>query len=233
MAKKIVINIMFNNRNVPKGKTKKWIEARIKIFQNFTLRSLKNQTSQDFLCILRFDDQTGGIIKNALNKYPELPENIIFSPDTEANKKINNYIEGSDYFYLVRLDSDDMYHKTYIQQLHDYNPKPSTEVLINKGGYIFDINRSLLKETFRKSPPFYTLIYKTGEYKIGHRKKLVGGHPGAIKFKHEIINKKNYVITIHGHNKSSKFSHRNSNEIWNSRENVDNSLKAKILAEFM
>lgn len=46
--------------------------------------------------------------------------------------------QSNDYIYIVRLDSDDLYHKTYIQQLHDYKPKKDTEVLINKNGYLYD-----------------------------------------------------------------------------------------------
>ncbi|MGL6105183.1 hypothetical protein [Romboutsia sp.] len=51
MNKVIVINMNFNTLNFnPARLTEDWIIHRIKIFMNYTCRSIINQTNQSFIC---------------------------------------------------------------------------------------------------------------------------------------------------------------------------------------
>lgn len=207
-TKKIIIGIEFNNRSKPDndwkiGLTKSWIEYRMKIFMTYTLQSLKKQTNQKFSALVRYTKASERIIKRTLKKYKPLPSNIQFVSNDlylETQKKLT---KGCKYLYLVRLDCDDTYHKSLIQQLHNYHPKRSTLALINQKGYVYDSSRHRIANVTKSSPPFYTLIYKTNEYFNGKRYKLPGGHPSVIKLKHEILNKKgkrNYLIVVHQRN---------------------------------
>ncbi|WP_025753400.1 glycosyltransferase [Priestia megaterium] len=201
MKKKIIINIAFNTFGFTEDRlTEKWINNRMDLFMNYTVQSLKSQTNQDFLTLVLYDASTKALIDRALSNYEKLPSNIKFTDKLEQRKIIEYSIKGYDYLYLVRIDSDDMYHKTYIEQLHQYQHKPQTEVIINQNGYLYDIVNQVIAPQYHFCPSFYTLIYKTEEYLKGKRYILPGGHAGAITLNHEIITKRNFLNIIHKKN---------------------------------
>ncbi|RXT13976.1 glycosyltransferase [Ammoniphilus sp. CFH 90114] len=216
MPKKcIVFNLSFNelkkkNRNNGTDHiarlTKPWIDQRLSIFMKYTCQSLKAQTNQNFLALIKYDPASEEIVTESLNQFDRLPHNIRFIRFGEIEEHVMRYADGSDFLFMVRLDSDDMYHRTFVQQLYDWKPKKDTQVLINNKGYKYDAVHHRLSIDPRKSPPFYTLIYKTSDYLKGFRYQLKGGHPGAVKLPHEYMPKKNYVYIIHNRNIRGSFT---------------------------
>ncbi len=226
MRKKIIISIAFNTFGFTEDRfTKNWINYRMNLFMNYTVQSLKAQTNQDFLTLVRYADETKPLIDEALLKYEKLPSNIKFTGKQEYHNILKNSIQGYDYLYLVRIDSDDMYHKTYIEQLHQYQHKLDTEVIINQNGYLYDITTQSVAPIYAESPSFYTLIYKTKDYLNGKRYTLPGGHSGAITLKHEIFSKRNYLNIIHQSNTLPKYI-KQKNTILDAKEAY------KILKQF-
>ncbi len=211
----VIITSMFNVKPyIQNGRdryTKEWINYRIKVFQEFTLRSLKLQTNQDFNFFLCYEDATDELIKSALNKYEPLPSNVHFVMKSKYREDIKEYLKDYEYVYFVRLDSDDAYHKTFIQQLYDYNPKPETVSLINRSGYIYDsINKSIGK-CYCKVVTFYTFIYKTQDYLNGKIYNqdftdIDNEQYIAIRVPHEFIEKRNYLWHVHGKNTITSFN---------------------------
>ncbi|OXM83450.1 glycosyltransferase [Paenibacillus rigui] len=206
--KKIIIGIEFNNRST-RGKEwriglrKSWIEYRMSIFMKYTLRSLKKQTNQNFTALIRYADRTEQLIQQTLMKYKPLPRNIRFVRESLYIPTQRKLCRGYPYLYLVRLDCDDVYHKSFIQQLSKFHPKPGTQALINQRGYVYDSVRHRIANITKYSPPFYTLIYRTKAYFQGKRYRLPGGHTAVIRLKHEILNKKgkrNYMVVVHRRN---------------------------------
>jgi hypothetical protein len=198
---RIIVDILFNAWEKSEQVFRKdWIEQRISIFMKYTLKSLKAQTNQDFVTIVRYHKDTRNLIQNALAKYAPLPQNVRFVSSNEYTRGIIENIKGYDVLYLVRLDSDDMYHKTFIQKLHDYKPKADTEVLICQKGYIYDSVKNRIAEYFHISPQFYTFIYDVKDYINGKRYRLPSSHYDAIKMKHEILEGNNYVNLVHSNN---------------------------------
>lgn len=234
---KIIIYIGLNNFGFTEDRfTKEWIDTRIGIFMNFTLKSLKIQTNQDFLALVRYHEDTADIVKNVIYQYEELPPNIRFVDGKEFAKAIIDNIIGYDYLYLVRLDSDDLYHKTYIQQLHEYTPKEDTKVLINQNGYLYDSVNNRIAEYYHFSPQFYTLIYKVDNYLKGERiKSPGGGHGNMIKLPYEIINERNYINHVHFQNASLNSFRLLNNRSLNSMGNIidDKDEVEKIVKDFM
>lgn len=207
--KKIIVSSAFNTHAFRETRfTKEWIDTRMDIFMNYTLRSLKAQTNQKFIAYILYDKTTEELIQNAISRYEELPGNIQFISYNLYNLKLKSEIKDSKYFYLVRIDCDDMYHISYIQQLWDFKPKPDTQVIINQKGYLYDSVEKRLANYFFESPPFYTMIYKSQEYIKGLRYKLPGGHAGAIQLPHQIIDMKNFVFHIHSANTLNRFNQR-------------------------
>ncbi|MGF7059995.1 glycosyltransferase family A protein [Brassicibacter mesophilus] len=229
-SKKIIIYSDFNTlRFSNKRFSKKWIEKRIAIFMKYTLKSLKLQTNQNFLELLKYEDRSKDTIEYVLNKYPKLPENIKFIPKSNFEDMVIKNIQGFDYLYLVRLDSDDLYHKSFIQQMHDYKHDITTEAIINQNGYIYDSIKKRLARFPHKSPNYYTLIYNSNDYIKGKRYIIPGGHPNVIKLlNHEIIKKPNYIRNVHSTNDSSTFRLANSKNIINNNNKIK-----QILSEFL
>lgn len=214
MKRSMIILIHFNtwlsdpNNQTPW--TKEWIDYRIGVFMKYTCRSFLAQTNQNFLALILYADATKPYVEEALAKHAKLPEHIRFIPFTAHRKHIYDYIQGTDEFYLTTMGSDDMYHHTMIEQLYAAKPRPETEVIINQLGYCYDAIHHRLAVWPHESPPFHTLVYRTDDYLHGKRYKVEGGHPGAIKLKHEVIDDKyNYVVVIHGRNVSTTFSGTN------------------------
>lgn len=207
--KKIIITSSFNlamnaHPNVERL-SESWITYRLNIFMNYTCKSLIQQTNQSFIYFLKYDPVSEDIIIKTLSQYPPLPSNIIFIPFKEASTYIKKQLVGYDYLYLVRIDADDMFHPTFIQQLIDYNPNPTTQVLINQKGYIYNIENNMLARWFYYSPPFYTMIYNAHDYIEGKIKVFSGGHKYAFDFNHEILNNENFMVIVHGKNTETKF----------------------------
>jgi hypothetical protein len=208
--KNIIVDIAFNSRSSdigwPQGLTEPWITYRMSIFMEYTLNSLKKQTNQNFTALIRYADATENIIVLTLKKYDPLPGNIRFIPDS-SNIEIQCMLsEGYDELYLVRLDCDDTYHMTYIQQLQDYTPKPDTCVLINQTGYVYDSLDHRIAAIRRASPPFYTWIYKTEDY-FYRNKRYIRGHRRVKKYNHEILTtdeNRNFLIVLHERNTSNQ-----------------------------
>jgi len=187
--------------------TKEWIDYRIDVFMKYTNRSFQAQSNQHYLALIMYADSTEAFVQEALARHPQLPDHVRFIPYSAHRDAIYNYIKGSEEFYLTTIGSDDMYHRTMVQQLFDFHPKPDTEVIINQLGYCYDAVHHRLAVWRHQSPPFHTLVYKTNDFLKGKRYKVVGGHPGAIKLKHEVIDQLfNYVVVIHGENISTTFS---------------------------
>ncbi|MFB4163996.1 hypothetical protein ACE1TI_09175 [Alteribacillus sp. JSM 102045] len=218
MKNKIIIfNILFNNlrkKHVPPRPhpkivlTKEWIHNRMKIFMNNTRKSLENQTNQEFIALVRYEDSTEDIIQTALDEYEKLPKNIIFIKESKVDSYIHSIIKNYYYLYLVRLDSDDMYHKAIVNRLHKYSPKSDTKVLINQNGFIYNTTNNIMAAYRKESPPFFTLVYNTSEYLEGVRHPITK-HKEAIKLPHEVLKGRNFIVTVHSSNTSSRFKTSN------------------------
>ncbi|MGL5692939.1 MAG: glycosyltransferase [Peptostreptococcaceae bacterium] len=224
--KVVIVEIEFNTErqaNYTRRLSKEWIKYRINIFMNYTLQSLINQTNQSFYCFMYYDEKTEDIVKEEIERYPKLPSNIIIS--SKSSEAMYPYISEYSKLYLVKVDCDDMYHPSYIQQMVDYKEKTGTQVLANKNGYVYDIFNDKLGEWPHKSSPFYTLIYDVESFISGYRHPLKGGHTGILSLSYEYIEKYNYVVTIHDKNVLNTFE-RHSIRV------IEEDEKDKIIKDF-
>lgn len=207
-GRKIVVGINFNamhlhDRRFDPG----WIEKRINIFREFTLKSLINQSQQDFLALLQYEEKTEESIWQALSKFPPLPDNIEFVRAGKYEDRILKYVGDSPEFYIARIDSDDMYHQSFMKLLHEYQPgSEHVAVLIPQDGYIYDSINHRLAHWSHYSPPFYTLIYQTSDFLRRIRYKLIGGHSKMIRFNHEILPPGYFMVVVHRENSVTSFN---------------------------
>jgi len=201
--RKLVIRMMFNNRGLDHNELNKdWIKYRLKIFQDYTLKSLINQTNQDFIVLLSVRKETIDYVKRKLKK---APENIMVI-DRKYKEMMKEFIKGYDYLYLLRLDSDDCFINNWIDRIHKCQPREDTEVLITQNQYDYEVATGRLASYWYKSPPSYTLIYKIDDYKKGKKYYLRNGHGGAIKLKYELVDGYNMLSCLHDRNKRRIFN---------------------------
>lgn len=207
MNRRIVIEINFNNYGMnPNRLSQEWISERIGIFRTFTLRSLLNQTNQDFLAVVKLAGGCSDIVEDELSKHEPMPENVRFGTSIESTRCINAYLEGADELFIARIDSDDLYHMTFVQQLHDHVPQQDTVALVNQEGYLWDAVQGQMVPVFHHSPSVYVFRYAAADFLAGQRVVIPGKgtHGYVTELPHEILPLRNYVNVIHSANTSVK-----------------------------
>jgi len=233
MNKKIIIQMPLNtyigkNKNSENEVNEEWIKYRIMLFKGYCLKSLEAQSNQNFTALIKCREETIPFIKKEMG---ELPDNVLIVGVVEYEQKIKDLIKGYEYLYLVRVDSDDMWKKTFIEWLHNYTPKPETELLLNQYCYNYDIYKKRLASYFLISPQSYVFLYRVDEYLKGKRYRLPGGHQAAITKIHELITGVNYMDTLHNTNICSpKFDGYSRHEEWREIKEIEE--KRSILEEF-
>lgn len=203
MTRRVVIEINFNNYGMdPERLSREWIHRRMNIFRSFTLRSLLVQSNQQFLAVIKLAGGCSDIVEAELAAHDPLPPHIRFGTSIESKRAIHAFAEGADELYIARLDSDDMYHRSFVQQLYDYRPQPGTVALINQNGYLWDSVNGEMAEAFHHSPQFYVFLYRTAEYAAGYRIRIPekSTHGNVILLPHELLPRRNYVNVVHSSN---------------------------------
>ncbi|MCM0647380.1 putative rhamnosyl transferase [Clostridium swellfunianum] len=201
----------FGNHLNREKNDEEWICNRIKIFMNYTLKSLKLQTNQHFKALVVYSEATKELVLQELNKYDPLPSNIKFIEFSLLEDEIKKTIKKSKYFYFVRTDSDDMYHKTYIQRMQDYTPEKYTTALINPYGYLYDSTNNKLAKCKARVTSCYTLIFNSKDYLEGKTYNVVTDQIDSQMwfawsyFPREILMGRNYVWHVHSKNTITNF----------------------------
>ncbi|MGL4737875.1 MAG: hypothetical protein ACRCW2_10515 [Cellulosilyticaceae bacterium] len=210
MTRKIVIWAFFNvdpgwaNNPYKEARlTKEWIDYRMGLFMNYTCKSFRMQSNQDFLALIAYDPKTEALIQEALAAYEPLPDNIRFITNLYA--ETCKACVGYDRLYHMRIDSDNMIHPDFVSKLWAIDPGEDTEVIIPQWGYVYDVIGGGLCEFYQESPPFYTLIYKEDEYRKGKSLRGANGHAGMIQLNHEILEGHNFMVLVHKQNILNRF----------------------------
>ncbi len=199
----VIIWSKIKAETVLEEKRQEWIKHRIKVFMSYTLKSFKNQTSQDFYYFINYDKYAEPFVLEELSKYPPLPNNIIFTNHYYVD--IEKVLPLYKTLYFVRIDSDDMYQKDFIKKLNDYKHKESTRALLAINGYIYDVITDELARWIYKAPPFYTLIYDCFDFSNGYRHNI-HGDASVFKKAYEIIYGDSFIVIAHHKNTLTVFN---------------------------
>lgn len=226
----------FNQRNNYKGLTKEWLTYRIDLFMEYTYKCLISQTDQDFLCVIHYMKCTESIINELLIKYPKLPNNIVFSPEGDNLIKAN--VLGYDHVYKLRLDSDNIIHPTFVEQLKKIDYREGLQCIIGRWGYVYDTVTNRLAYWNHDSSAFNSYVYKVVDYLKNNymTSSEPEYHMSAVTLNHEFLfanNKdgRSYIILVHGRNLQNEFDEIVSSPLCPGIVN-DELLKSSILSEF-
>ena len=186
---------------------KKWMDRRCEIMNKYVIPSMRAQTCQDYEWWIEVRKDTIGYIEKRLN-LTGLPAVLLPRPkvtdhangknvawerlpeDVEARIETPSFIE-------VRLNSDDMYHKNFIQYFQGMEIRPDTACILPRAGFYWHVAEGKLYKTTHVSPPFYALVYDTKAWLDGFRHPLPGGHRAAHKLKNQDVPGRQWVWIVH------------------------------------
>lgn len=186
------------------AQTEEWIIRRLELFMKYTYNSLSHQTNQNFKCLLRCTSNTEALIQKHLKKYPPLSKNIFFT--SRAQQIIDESIKHHGNLYRTVIDSDNMFHDTFIDKLHHFKHNPFTLTIISQEGYILDDMSQQVTGIFHQSPSFYAAIYNLDTYRWLYPRRLFEKHWDAIKYPYEQMKGRNYCICSHDINVDNEFT---------------------------
>lgn len=157
-----------------------WFRHRIKIFKEYTLKSLLNQTNRDFIIWLCFrpEEKDNPICQKFARYMLRIDQPCIFTfggiPIWDDKYKNDNLLERlkvilpelesaikkKEYIYETCQPSDDFYHRKEVEEIQEHKPA-KRKTLIHFKGFVLN------KETQRVAewnpttinPPFYTIMY--------------------------------------------------------------------------
>ena len=200
---KFIITVPFNNRKFrPERLTKEWIEHRMEIFMNTGYKSLMSQTNQQYEAVVFYDIESENEIKTALKPFEPLADNVYFMDVKTGVNYIKESLKGYDYLCYTKMDTDNMYHESYIQYLYDYMPKEESHCLAFTKGYSYNAFTGEMAKYIARREYFYTQLYTTKEYLEGARRKFpIGGEESAKNIPHELIeDREMFMIMCHDSN---------------------------------
>lgn len=166
----------------------RWLRNRIKVFKQFVVPSLKNQTNQNFKIWVSWREQerTNKYVKDLFSFLEqEFPNRVVFTysgvcfwddkyPDNEARERLMTSIHGSmneiinhigdvDHVIMTIQPSDDLYNNEMVEEVQRELQK--YEAVGYKKGYIMSYaTKELLEYTPLTNPPFYSIKFSKEDF---------------------------------------------------------------------
>lgn len=195
----------FDNPFVESRLTEEWIDYRLKVFMKYTYKGLINQTNQNFKAFIEYDPLSEEIIRRKLAAYGPLSPNVEFV--TDFNRSLEAYIKDTDYVGILYLDSDNMLHSSFIEQIYR-QPVEKLQVILAPSGYVYEEATGKVGLYAHPYPDtFYVLIYKVQDYLNGYRHPYPCNQYGDVSYGNHFLRCRftylqgqAYIVTIHKKN---------------------------------
>lgn len=139
-----------HTRNGAEVLTESWLNERFRLFDDYCLPSVKNQSNQNFKWCVFFDVETPLIYKDKIANTAANYSNFIpiYIDDMEyLNRSFISFIEDSllsetKMVVTTRLDNDDIIHKDFIETIQNEFPLVAETVIDLRKGYQVSIESS-------------------------------------------------------------------------------------------
>lgn len=191
------------------GHSLEWWKYRLSIYENYTLRSLMNQTNKNFYILMTLDnkfplrEELTVILEKSGLKY------IIFDKSSDHFEEvIQREAPPFDYVFATRLDSDDLFRNDAIDEIQQYD-FIHQGALVHQKGYCYNCVDKKLQHYFVQSPPTSTIMYTKEIFLSDDRRREYTnsrGHDQVFSQMNSIVLTENmYMILIHEHNRRSVY----------------------------
>lgn len=215
----------------------RWLRNRIKVFKQFVIPSLVNQSSQNFTlwCSWRRQEKTNKYTQELYEYLVDIfgEDRVIFTyagvcfwddkyPDSEAHdrllgslheslKYLVNYVGDVEHVLMTIQPSDDLYEGNMVEKVQ--REIQDVDAVGYQAGYIMNYRtKEMLGYNPNTNPPFYTIKFKKEDFidPLRHAK-----HTGPYK-SHEYVSDfltykklegRGFCVGTHGENISTHFNH--------------------------
>ena len=210
-----------------------WIEKRIKIFKDFTLKSLLNQTNKNFVHWVswRKEDKENRLVRvldSYLNNrgYPHVftygglclwddrkrNEQVEFKQRLEQSLPLLAPFVKEEYVYQTLLDSDDMYRKDVVEEIQELPYKEKGAAGYRSGFVMNFLNNTLARWNPQTCPPFYTIMFDKETF-LNPEKHYYYTHYHSHEYVEHFFDfislvGKKFIVGIHDDNTTTNWGHR-------------------------
>lgn len=189
--------------------TESWMEQRFKLFEQYCLPSVRNQSNQHFSWLVFFDINTPVLFRDKIQElqknYPNFKPVFIDDYDKlypELLKQIKGVVtENDEYIITSRLDNDDSLNAAFIKTIQGstFNGNRYIVDVINGYQLILESNEGVyFKKCAYQLNPFISLIEPTSNFVTVLAKKH-NAWAGCADV-HEIYDKRLWLQVIHNRN---------------------------------
>jgi hypothetical protein len=165
-----------------------WPRYRYNFMVDNTLRSICNQSQVLIYVEPHYREQVA-----QFEKEKPLPKNAKIITGPVFHYVCDNYPEF-EYLYLTRLDSDDLFHESPVEEILSQDPIFRT--LIYQVGFLYDVPSQRIDYYAHPCPPFYTDIFPKAEVDKGEMPKRKGHGQGLGGMK-ELLSPGKFVVMCH------------------------------------
>lgn len=223
------VKVRFDKRRIDIDQ--QWLDRRYLFFCNNTLRSLHAQTDTRWILWINCQDgmqEQIKLLKEELFKWESIPNVVFTFGDDPIQYKdipslfLQDELSESDYVYVTRIDSDDLYSSDAIQIVRDVVPQKigRIEASMFCRGYLYDVNTKQLGVYRSPSTPFHTIMIPTPIFLNPDRyRDEVWSKVGD----HSVVNRElpmqtladwKFTVLIHGNNFISDFNYAREEGQW-------------------
>ena len=199
------IHIIANEFSRGIGQTLEWWKYRLSIYENYTLKSIVNQTNKNFYLIMTVDNRFPlyNELKTILDKSGLHYLLVNNSVDNDLIEKIK-MLPDFEYAYITRIDSDDLFRKDVVDEIQKYEYSWRRALVFQKG-YCYNCVDKKLQHYKVMSPPNSTIMYpkeifldveKSREYMNIHGHDQVFSQMNSL-----ILTENKYMVLVHNHNR--------------------------------
>lgn len=195
------------------NKPLEWWQHRLKIFEHYTVNSLKCQTNKNFYITMSLRNQFPEELKNelwAILNRADIPYLTIYPDEPkDIEEKFEKYIPPSKYIHATRIDSDDLFHQDVVEEIQQHEFAHRRALIFQKG-YCFDAVNNQLQHYKAMSPPNFTITYPREIFYDQEKLRAylrVEGHDQIYSNMNSVLLSENkYLILIHGKNNRSVYA---------------------------
>lgn len=219
------IKVRFDKRSP--AITKEWLDYRYAFFIRWTLESLRLQTHKNWILWINFQDGMQTDAKSLINTLEDSGLNYVvtFGDDPVEPGKLDPYglgehLRWSDYVYVTRIDSDDLYSNDALKLAIDVKPTRDNTIQASmfRRGYMYDMKENKLGVYDSPSTPFHTLMIPGRIFRDRHEYKrqvwdVAGDHSrvNSAFYTHELDEFK-FTVLIHDKNFASDFDYSHAKD---------------------
>lgn len=182
--------------------SKEWLDYRLSIYRNYTLRSLKRQTFRDFSLWICCEP---GLEQSMEPLARDIPDATF----TFGNHYPATRVPACDWVYVTRVHSDDLYRYDALGHVNANTPVQSrVEASVFQKGYVYDLNLKAWGLYYNVSPQFHCLMFPRHVFvdEKEYKKNFVGDHSKVrSSYTTKTLPDFKFCMLIHGRNWTSTF----------------------------